>query len=212
MCGNGLRVFGRYLVDAGYEPPGRFPVATRAGVRHAEVPAMGEVTVEMGPPEIGPPDEVTVTAAGRTLRATRVSMGNPHAVCFVDGLTPADLAALDLTAAPGIPADTFPTGANVEIVVGGPDAVAMRVYERGVGETASCGTGACAAAVASAVRQGRAPRVTVPVDLPGGRLTVVWEPDQVLLRGPAVLVAEGVLRHDWLAALDPPAALVSPAA
>ncbi|MBX6391023.1 MAG: diaminopimelate epimerase [Frankia sp.] len=200
MCGNGLRVFARYLVDAGYEPAGRIRVATRAGVRAADVPADGEVTVEMGPPEIGPLGGVRVSVAGRTFEATGVSMGNPHAVCFADDLTRADLAALDLTRRPEVPADAFPAGANVEVVVGAPDDVAMRVYERGVGETASCGTGACAVAVAAAARAGRGPGVTVGVDLPGGRLTVLWEPEQVLLRGPAVLVCDGLLRPDWLAA------------
>ena len=201
MCGNGLRVFGRYLVDAGYERPGLIPVLTRAGVRVADVPAEGEVTVEMGPPSVGPLDAVTVTAAGRTLRATQVSMGNPHAVCFVDDLTPAGLAALDLTGRPDVPLDVFPDGVNVEIVIGAPDAVAMRVYERGVGETLSCGTGACAVAVASAVRAGRGPGAAVPVEVPGGRLTVLWDDDQVRLRGPAVLVSDGLLRPGWLAAV-----------
>jgi len=200
MCGNGLRVFGRYLVDAGYERPGLIPVLTRAGVRRADVPAAGEVTVEMGPPLFGPPGAVPVTVAGRTLRATQVSMGNPHAVCFADDLGPAELAALDLTAPPTVPPGVFPDGVNVEIVIGAPAAVAMRVYERGVGETLSCGTGACAVAVASATRAGRGPGVAVPVIVPGGLLTVLWDDDQVRLRGPAVLVSDGLLRPDWLAA------------
>ncbi|MDT3443091.1 MULTISPECIES: diaminopimelate epimerase [unclassified Pseudofrankia] len=200
MCGNGLRVFGRYLVDAGYERPGLIPVLTRAGVRGADVPAEGEVTVEMGPPSVGSLDAVTVTVAGRAFRATQVSMGNPHAVCFADGLSPADLAALDLTRPPDVSSDVFPDGVNVEIVIGAPDAVAMRVYERGVGETLSCGTGACAVAVASATRAGLGPGVAVPVGVPGGLLTVLWDDDQVRLRGPAVLVSDGLLRPDWLAA------------
>ncbi|MBL7501004.1 diaminopimelate epimerase [Frankia sp. CNm7] len=200
MCGNGLRVFGRYLVDAGYERPGLIPVATRAGVRGADVPSDGEVTVEMGPPSIGPLGGVTVTIAGRVFQATNVSMGNPHAVCFADDLNPAGLAGLDLTVPPVIPTDAFPAGANVEVVVGAPDTTRMRVYERGVGETSSCGTGACAVAVVSATRAGQGPGVAIPVDLPGGRLTVLWDTDQVRLRGPAVLVSDGLLRADWLAA------------
>ncbi|OHV38110.1 MULTISPECIES: diaminopimelate epimerase [Pseudofrankia] len=200
MCGNGLRVFGRYLVDAGYEPPGLIPVLTRAGVRVADVPAEGAVTVEMGPGLVGSAGAATVTLAGRTWRATPVSMGNPHAVCFADDLSPAGLAALDLTRPPDVPSEVFPDGVNVEIVVGAPDAVAMRVYERGVGETLSCGTGACAVAVASATRAGLGPGVAVPVAVPGGLLTVLWDDDQVRLRGPAVLVSDGLLRQDWLAA------------
>jgi len=200
MCGNGLRVFGRYLVDAGYERPGLIPVATRAGVRIADVPAEGDVTVEMGPPTIGPPGTEPVSVAGRTFLATRVSMGNPHAVCFADDLDAAALRALDLTRLPRVSPETFPTGVNVEIVVGAPDAIRMRVYERGVGETLSCGTGACAVAVAAATRAGRGPGTSVPIEVPGGRLTVLWDTDQVRLRGPAVLVSDGLLRPDWLAA------------
>ena len=201
MCGNGLRVFGRYLVDAGYERAGVVPIVTRAGLRRADVPAEGDVTVEMGPPAIGPASAVPVTVAGRAFAATSVSMGNPHAVCFADDLDEAGLAALDLSRLPEVPADAFPTGANVEIVIGAPDRVAMRVHERGIGETLSCGTGACAVAVAAASRAGRGPGVVVPVDLPGGRVTVLWDAaDQVRLRGPAVLVSDGLLRPDWLAA------------
>ncbi|WP_232303659.1 diaminopimelate epimerase [Pseudofrankia sp. DC12] len=200
MCGNGLRVFGRYLVDAGYERSGLIPVATRAGVRLADVPSQGDVTVEMGPPTIGPLNAETVSIGGRTFPATSVSMGNPHAVCFADDLAETALNALDLTRPPQFAAEAFPGGANVEIVMGAPDAVRMRVYERGVGETLSCGTGACAVAVAAATRAGRGPGTVVPVDVPGGRVEVLWDSDQVRLRGPAVLVSEGLLRTDWLAA------------
>ncbi|ABW10684.1 Diaminopimelate epimerase [Parafrankia sp. EAN1pec] len=198
MCGNGIRVFARYLVDAGYAAPGRLVIATRAGLRAVEVPAGGDVTVEMGPPELaaGP---VPVTVAGREFAAVPVSMGNPHAVCFADDLDPAGLARLDLRA-PAYPAAAFPEGVNVEVVVPAPDGVAMRVFERGVGETASCGTGACAVAVAWAARNGDGPPAEVEVDLPGGRLTVGWRESTVLLSGPAVLVSDGVLRPDWLRA------------
>jgi diaminopimelate epimerase len=207
-CGNGIRVFARYLVDAGYAPPGTLAVATRAGVRHVVVPAAGDITVDMGPPEIAEGPAVPVTVAGRTYQAIAVSMGNPHAVCFADDLGPAGLAALDLGRTPTFPADVFPAGVNVEVVVDRPAGrsdgraagrVAMRVYERGVGETASCGTGACAAGVASAARRGVEPPTEVAVDLSGGRLMIRWEPSTVLLRGPAVLVCDGVLRDDWLA-------------
>jgi diaminopimelate epimerase len=199
-CGNGLRVFARYLVDAGYERPGLIAVATRAGVRVADVPEQGDVTVEMGPPTLGPLGAVPVSVAGRVFQATSVSMGNPHAVCFADDLDEAGLGALDLTRLPEVPADAYPAGANVEIVIGAPDAMRLRVHERGVGETLSCGTGACAAAVAAAARAGRGPGTVLPVDVPGGRLTVRWDVDQVRLGGPAVLVSDGLLRPDWLTA------------
>jgi diaminopimelate epimerase len=203
MCGNGIRVFARYLVDAGYAAPGSFGVATRAGVREVVVPADpgGDVSVDMGPPEVTDGPGVPVTVAGRSFAATAVSMGNPHAVCFADDLGDAGLAAIDLSRPPTFPAEAFPAGVNVEVVVPhGADGLAMRVYERGVGETASCGTGACAAAVALAVRQGTKPPTSIDVTLPGGRLAVAWEAGTVFLRGPAVLVSEGVLRPDWLAA------------
>ena len=198
MCGNGIRVFARYLVDAGYEPPGRLTIATRAGLRVVDVPATGDVTVDMGPPKIISDRPVPVAVAGREFAATAVSMGNPHAVCFAEDLTPAGLAGLAL-GAPTVPADVFPDGANVEVVVGRPGGgVAMRVYERGVGETASCGTGACAVAVAEVLRRGGRPPAEVEVDLPGGRLAVIWQESAVLLRGPAVLVSDGIVRADWL--------------
>jgi diaminopimelate epimerase len=154
----------------------------------------------MGPPTLGPLGAERVSVAGRRFEATNVSMGNPHAVCFADDLTETELDALDLTSPPEVSLVAFPAGANVEIVIGAPDAVRMRVHERGVGETLSCGTGACAVAVAAAARAGRGPGAVVPVDVPGGRVTVLWDSDQVRLRGPAVLVSDGLLRADWLAA------------
>jgi len=209
MCGNGARVFGRYLVDAGYAEPGRIPIATRGGTRIVDVGTVGDVTVAMGPPRFGPTG-IAVELGGLALRAHAVSMGNPHAVCFVDSLGLDGLAALDLSRAPVVAESDFPDGVNVEIVVPGPDGLATRVHERGVGETASCGTGACAVAVAWAARSGALPPGALPpvaVDLPGGRLVVSWSgPDEVLLSGPAVLVAGGVFRPDWLAA----AAVVGP--
>lgn len=210
MCGNGARVFARYLVDAGYALPGRFPLATRGGLRIVEVPDRGDVTVEMGPPQFATGPGVPVTLAGRSFTATAVSMGNPHAVCFADDLDIDALRGLDLTRPPEFTAADFPDGVNVEVVVDRPGGVAMRVYERGVGETDSCGTGACAVAVAWAQRHGQHPStakvegaVEVAVDVPGGALVVRWQADTVLLRGPAELVYHGVVRRSAL--LGPPA-------
>ncbi|WP_256804599.1 diaminopimelate epimerase [Frankia sp. ACN10a] len=237
MCGNGARVFARYLVAAGYAQPGRFTIATRAGLRLVEVPAAGDVTVDMGPPRLSAGAGSAVTVAERDFTAVGGSMGNPHAVCFADDLDVPALRDLDLTRPPAFSPVDFPDGVNVEIVVERPGGVAMRVYERGVGETASCGTGACAVAVAWAARQGLRPtpgsalasepapdaepgqsaaagvrpsavsgvrhgagaapsavEVEVEVDVPGGGLVVVWRPGTVLLRGPAELVYDGVLR------------------
>jgi diaminopimelate epimerase len=206
MCGNGARLFGRYLVDAGYAPPGRLVVATRGGPRSLDVPAGGDVTVDMGPPAVAEGPPVPVRVGGRAFEAVAVSMGNPHAVCLAPQLSTADLAALDLSAAPEVPSAAFPDGVNVEVVVPaggtgagrGGDRLAMRVHERGVGETLSCGTGACAAVVGAALAAGRRPPVSFEVTVPGGVLTVVWTPATILLRGPAVAVADGVLRPEWM--------------
>jgi len=199
-CGNGIRVFARYLVDSGLAMPGAIPIDTRAGVVTARLGRTGEVTVDMGTarlPDLGP---VEVTVGDRTWPAAPVQMPNPHAVVFMDDLEEAG----DLASAPKVtPADAFPQGVNIEFVVSrGPGHIALRVHERGVGETRSCGTGACAAAVAAAVRSGRRPETQAAayvVDVPGGRLNVSWRPDgHVELAGPAVLVADGELRAEWV--------------
>jgi diaminopimelate epimerase len=206
MCGNGARVFARYLVDAGLVAPGAVPVATRGGVRLARVGIDGDVTVEMGPatfPEPAIPSGVAVEVAveGRRWTATAVDMGNPHAVVFVDALGEAG----PLTVPPVVtPAEAFGAGVNVEFVVSvGVRHIAMRVHERGSGETRSCGTGACAAMAAAARRDGVLggdEPLRYTVDVPGGRLVVTRRPDgQVELSGPAVLVAEGQLRSEWVA-------------
>jgi diaminopimelate epimerase len=191
MCGNGVRVFVRYLLEEGLAAPGRFAVSTRAGVR--EVVATGDaVTVDMGPPGFGPSSVAALD--GTAYSGVSVSMGNPHLVCPV----PVPLDTLDLTRAPGYDPAVFPDGVNVEFVVpaegvdGADLHVAMRVHERGVGETRSCGTGACAVA-AAALRERGLDRGTVAVDVPGGRVTVTLDGVTCLLTGPAVIVASGVL-------------------
>ena len=187
MCGNGVRVYARFLVDAGWEPAGTILLATRGGLKRVEVPEHGDVTVEMGPPELqAEPGKVAI--GDRMFEGQRVSMGNPHLVIRLDSV--AEVAALDLTVEPDVATTDFPTGVNVEFyapVAGEPAALEMRVHERGVGETLSCGTGACAVAVSAAGRPGP----PVEMRVPGGRLQVQWTPDTVLLRGPAELVAEG---------------------
>ena len=185
MCGNGVRVFARYLHDHEGEP---FPiaVATRDGVKVVDVDG-ADLTVDMGTPRVV--GETTVSVGERTWPAAHLSMGNPHAVAFVDDLADAG----DLTRAPDYDRARFPDGVNVEFVVRrGERHVAMRVHERGAGETRSCGTGACAAMVATALAD-EAPRgTTYAVDVPGGRLHITWtDDDRVLMSGPAVLVAEG---------------------
>ena len=188
MCGNGVRVYARFLVAEKLAEPGTIWLATRDGIKMVEVPADGgDITVDMGSAAVGKVP-VHVRAAGGDWEATSVDMGNPHAVTFVDDL---DLAG-DLHDAPRVsPPGAFPDGVNVEFaVITGDAAVAMRVHERGVGETQSCGTGACAVVVAARRQQPESAREWA-VTVPGGHLTVTEREDgHVLLRGPAVLVAE----------------------
>lgn len=188
MCGNGVRVYARYLVDSGGCPPGPLRLATRHGIRDVVVQRAGDVVVDMGAARIGS-SGVPVVVAGEHRNAVAVDMGNPHAVVLLD--EPVD--ALDLTGPLEVPAEAFPDGANVEVVnVTGAGELRMRVVERGVGETRSCGTGACAAAAAAG------PETAWTVRLPGGRLRVEPAGERMLLAGPAVLVASGELSAAWL--------------
>jgi diaminopimelate epimerase len=189
MCGNGIRVFARYLAESGLAPREKpLAIDTRDGVKRAVFCDDGEISVDMGVPRIGP--SVRVGVEGRAFEATAVDMGNPHAVAFVGSLDEVG----PLHVAPRYVADDFPDGVNVEFVERtGDHSLAMRVYERGVGETQSCGTGACAAVVAASLTAGGRPAATYSVDVLGGRLTVTWDDNEhVQLKGPAVLVAEGV--------------------
>jgi diaminopimelate epimerase len=149
--------------------------------------------VDMGPArEFG---QGSAELDGRSFAGRAVSMGNPH----LAALTDVDVDTLDLTRAPGFDPQLFPDGVNVELVnVLEPGAhVRLRVFERGVGETRSCGTGACAAAYAALAAEDRR-EGTVVVDVPGGRLTVQVDPRTTVLTGPAVLVSTGVLCAEWL--------------
>lgn len=188
-CGNGIRVFARYLVSSGRADPGQLIVHTRSGPRVVTVPADGgDITVDMGEPTRLPDAEVSVGAS--SWPALGWSFGNPHLVVVDAG----PLDRLDLTAPPCVrPQTAYPDGVNVEFVEPVADGhVRMRVHERGVGETRSCGSGACAAAVATMQVAGR--RSSCRVDVPGGRLVVRWRADGVvLLTGPAVLVATGTI-------------------
>ncbi|MBN0046465.1 diaminopimelate epimerase [Streptomyces actuosus] len=201
MCGNGVRVFARYLLHAGHATEGDLSVATRGGVKTVHIAKDGDITVGMGKARL-PEGEVTVSVGERSWPARNVNMGNPHAVAFVDDLAHAGTL---YDAPPFSPAFAYPDGVNVEFVVDrGPAHVAMRVHERGVGETRSCGTGACAVAVATARRDGADPAVTgspatYTVDVPGGRLVITERPDgEIEMTGPAVIVAEGELDPEWL--------------
>ncbi len=192
MCGNGIRVFARYLLEHQLVSGPAFGVATRSGVRQVRAEPDGQLTVDMGPATVLGPGQAVLD--GAVHRGLRISVGNPHLACPVDD----ELGKFDLTTPPGLDPADFPDGGNVELVrVTGPAALSMRVHERGSGETRSCGTGAVAAAAAAQHAAGPAAsrwQVTVP----GGQLTVTLDAATSWLTGPAVIVAEGQLDAGWL--------------
>ncbi|MFE7203182.1 diaminopimelate epimerase [Pseudonocardia alni] len=198
MCGNGLRVFARYLHECGWATGG--PVGTRNGVLDTAVGPDG-VSVGLGTVGVGPAS--VATSGGARFDGIALDVGNPHLAC----VTAADPATLDLTRAPSFDPALFPNGVNVEFLtpLDGPadgGRIRMRVHERGVGETRSCGTGTVAAAVA-ALRHAGHSAGDVQVTVPGGllRVTVEAGTDErtgpTTLHGPAVLLASGELDRAW---------------
>ncbi|WP_410568677.1 diaminopimelate epimerase [Amycolatopsis sp. cmx-4-61] len=191
MCGNGVRVFARYLVDAGLAAEGEFVVGTRAGDRPVVVHPDRSVTVHMGPATITG-TSVTVVA-GRPFSGVAVDVGNPHLVSLLDD----DVAELDLREQPDFDHDVFPHGVNLEFVNRlGEGALRMRVHERGVGETRACGTGTVAA-VAAAFHLAGTDTGASAVDIPGGRVEVTVSRGASTLSGPAEIVARGELDEGW---------------
>jgi diaminopimelate epimerase len=152
MCGNGIRVFARYLLGHGLAEGLSLEVQTRAGARQVWAEADGAITVDMGAPEVL--GRSVALLGGVECGGLEVRIGNPHLACLVD----APVAGFDLSAPPVVDQARFPAGVNVEVVrVVGPMELEMRVYERGSGATLSCGTGAVAAAVAAAARAAAGP-------------------------------------------------------
>jgi diaminopimelate epimerase len=220
MCGNGIRCLAKYVYERGMTGRDEMDVLTRAGIKHLQLSVVAgsveAVTVDMGPPAferkaIPMVGEATSTfigqpfdLGGRTYTSTALSMGNPHLVLFLD--PDEDLGAFDV---PGVGSSAehhaaFPNRTNVEFVKVLDGRVHVRVWERGVGETMACGTGACAAVVASSLAglTGRAAEVLFP----GGLLEVLWrDDDQAVLTGPAVWVYDGELDDAWLASAGVPA-------
>ena len=198
MSGNGTRVFAAYLRREGLETADEFEIATRAGLKLVRFED-GLIAVNLGDWRISEPDhardrgfDALVKVAGHEpMPGLSLDLGNPHTVVALPDS--ADLAGLDLTVAPEINPRP-PLGSNVEFVRPlGDGHLSMRVHERGVGETRSCGTGAAAAALATRGWAGeRADADVWRVDVPGGTLRVRALPgQQVELAGPAVLVADG---------------------
>jgi diaminopimelate epimerase len=212
MCGNGARCVGKLVHDLGLSEEREFGIQTRGGVRrlrlHHEDGEVHRVTVEMGVPGFtkasipmrGPAWETFLgepfdVGGGMTLKASAVSMGNPHLVLFVED-DPDRFHVGHI--GPALERhELFPEGTNVEFAHVLDDGIKARVWERGSGETMACGSGACAVAVA-ANEAGLVPPRTV-VRFPGGALEVErLEGGEVLLTGEAQRVFEGVVDLDRL--------------
>lgn len=207
MCGNGLRCFAYYLHTYGLTDASVMKIETKAGILEVELQMTPDghatgVRVDMGAPRLtrgeipmeGDPQARAVQqlleAGDRTFLVTAVSMGNPHVVAFVERLEEAEF----LTYGPLLEAHpSFPSHANASFAqILNPGFVRARVYERGVGPTLACGTGACAILVAGAL-SGRTQR-KAQIELPGGLLDVEWaENDHVYMAGPAAVVFTGVV-------------------
>ena len=200
QCGNGARCIAAWLVRDGAARGERFVVDSPAGTHEVQRLGPDRYAVAMGAPRLAPADvplagfaapqaEYALDVDGHRVVFGAVSMGNPHAVIEVDDVEAADVAGLG-RALQRSPA--FPQSCNVGFAqVLAPDRIRLRVYERGVGETLACGSGACAAVVAL-VRRGRLAREAI-VALPGGELHIRWPADGagVIMAGPAAFVFEG---------------------
>lgn len=214
MCGNGIRCLARFAADLGVrgQAPGTFRVDTGAGLIVPELLDDGTVRVDMGEPMLSPcyiPTTLQctlensyvapMTVNDRDWPTTAVSMGNPHAVIFVNE---EDYAKLDRdleTIGPEFETNhTFPAKTNTEFVrILAPDRLRMLVWERGAGRTRACGTGACAVVVAAVLTEHVARGKDVTVELPGGDLVISWaDDDHVFMTGPAQLVYSGELAGD----------------
>jgi diaminopimelate epimerase len=199
MCGNGARVFAHYLRVSGLEARDEFVIGSLAGprpvvVHHAD-DVSAEVTVEMG--KVTLLGTGTATVGGRHLTGVAIDVGNPHLACLVPDLTADELDALDIGAPVEFDPVQFPEGVNFEVLTAPVNAaVAMRVHERGVGETRSCGTGTVAAALAALAHQGTQTG-SLRVLVPGGEVSVEISETTSFLRGPSVLVAHGELADSW---------------
>ncbi|PJI46830.1 MAG: diaminopimelate epimerase [Pseudomonas sp.] len=202
QCGNGARCFARFVVDKRLTAKKTIRVETKGGMIELTIANDGQVTVDMGAPRLAP-DQVpfqanaealsyTLEVEGQAVELAAISMGNPHGVLRVDDVDSAPVRTLG----PKLEVhERFPQKANIGFLqVVNPNQARLRVWERGVGETLACGTGACAAAVAG-IRQGWL-HSPVQIDLPGGRLSIEWAgPGQpVMMTGPAVRVFEGQVR------------------
>lgn len=209
MCGNGIRCVGKYVYDYGLTEKEHISVETLAGIKYLDLTVedgkVKLVKVDMGSPELVPANipivadgdrviDEPINVNGTEYRMTGVSMGNPHAVVYVE-----DVKGLDIeTIGPAFENhERFPNRVNTEFVkVLDRNTVEMRVWERGSGETMACGTGACAVAVACILNGLTEDKVTVK--LLGGDLQIEWdkEADKVYMTGPAEVSFDGEINHD----------------
>lgn len=205
MCGNGVRVFAHYLRSVGLEHRDEFVVASLAGPRPVRINSWSQltadVTVDMGPVKEFGAGEASV--GGRRFSGLAIDVGNPHLACVDPDLTVEDLRILDVGAQVSFDEVLFPDGVNIEVLtapMNGTDAavgaVHMRVHERGVGETRSCGTGTVAAAYAALRHLGQSIGEIV-VNIPGGQVRVTVTAESSFLRGPSMLLADGEISDEW---------------
>jgi diaminopimelate epimerase len=184
MCGNGIRVMARYLVERGHQAEGIFAIDTRAGRKHLRVPKDDDISVNMGK-VFDEEEDVTATVNGITYSGYNINVGNPHAVVFTEDLSTVGT----LEIAPSVsPSTSYPEGVNVEFVhINENNEALMRVHERGSGETQSCGTGTCAVALAATkyIGQSIPSRWTI---FPPGLVVDIDGHSNATLTGPAVLV------------------------
>ena len=192
MCGNGIRCVGKYVYDNGYTDKTELDIDTRSGIKHLSLITYGKTvrgaSVDMGTVTVG--DRTALRILGRDIALVPVSVGNPHAVVFVND---AEKAPVD-SVGPAIEKHpSFPGGVNVEFVSpAGENRLRMRVWERGSGITMACGTGACASAAAAAAAGVCGFGVPIDVVLDGGTLQITVSPDMmVTMTGPAEKVYDG---------------------
>jgi diaminopimelate epimerase len=210
QCGNGARCFARYVVDRGLISGPAIRVSTKAGLIHPVVEANGEVTVDMGSPQLTPqslpflveglPTQQAGNQSLYELSAPQdqprwfgpVSMGNPHLVTWVENVQNAPVGGVGLWLQTH---DRLPNRVNVGFgQIHSPTSITLRVFERGAGETLACGTGACAAVVSGVAQGLLAAGQGVCVQTAGGMLTIRWSgtlADSVWMTGPATTVYEG---------------------
>lgn len=210
MCGNGIRCVGKFVYDKGLTKKTDLTIETLAGIKKLKLSVkegkVESVQVDMGEPILDPNEipvlsqkypvkDLSLTVENKEFSFTCVSMGNPHAVTFLNGVDSFEVEKygkkLEIN-------PVFPQKANIEFIeVVSSQRIKMRVWERGSGETMACGTGACASVVAC-ILNGLTQRA-VTVELLGGNLQIEWrkEDNHIYMTGPAQIVFEGVLEEGW---------------